>query len=502
MKNTSHIGYLALCFLFCFGVAEHIFSADDLNISAKDIKSVELKPFITDVNVSDVNTTKTATSNPDPNRFATIDSNITKTSDDNSLLSDSLSSNKPQEINATLKDSVKAAVKINYRVKYAKELVLQSKHQVDEARGDLYPKVDLTVSKTRKGTKGYNTQEYLENVGDVTVTYDVFDFGKLVSTVDRTKLTLREQEMKLKGTLEEEVNKIIKAYLDVVYGRLSLSANQRNFERLLKILEIVKIKRDLGAATAGDESSIQASVSNARTLLINTESAYNNAKDYYEFLIGTSTESMNPYETKFDIPLQKFDGLLQEIRSQNTDLNIIKTKIRGKQKELDIHRADTLPKVTLSISNNRKYRYDWVDPTQNGNNRESIAELTLTYNLFDGGKSEAKKSRLLSEVTGYTFDLEYTALDTKWNSQKLYNSVQTNKRTAETLDNEINASRRMVDAYWERFRLSSQDLVTLLQAQRQLNTAELEKLRSEKTMYVDYFDLLTKRGRLLEYFGM
>jgi hypothetical protein len=40
-----------------------------------------------------------------------------------------------------------------------------------------------------------------------------------------------------------------------------------------------------------------------------------------------------------------------------------------------------------------------------------------------------------------------------------------------------------------------------LQAQRQVNTAELEKLRSEKTRIIDYFNLLTKQGKLLEYFG-
>jgi outer membrane protein, adhesin transport system len=532
------IRYVALCSMLCVGVFCQALVTANLDENITEVKVVELKPFVQDDNLTatakqvteddnltasakqvvqdenvtveakiENNTTTISIAN-DPGRFVSIDANLTKSTDENNSLEPTptttatTAKNSAIEINATLKDCIKAAVKINYRVKQVKEQVLQARHQVSEARADLFPKVDITVSKTRKGTKGYNSQEYLESQGDITLTYDVFDFGMLDSTVDKQKITLKEQEMRLKGTLEEEVNKAIKAYMDVVYSKLSLAANQANFERLQKILEIVKIKRELGAATMGDESSIQASVSNAKTLLINTESSYNNAKDYYEFLVGTNAESLTPYETNFDVQLQKFDGLFSEIRTQNTDLSIIKAKIKGKQKELEIHRADNLPKVTLTISNNRKYRTDWYEPTQNGNNRESIAELALVYNLFDGGKAQAKTSRLLSEVSGLTFGLEYTALDTKWNSQKLYNSVLTNRRTLTTLNSEINASKKMVDAYWERFRLSSQDLVTLLQAQRQLNTAELEKLRSEKTMYVDYFDLLTKRGRLLEYFGM
>ena len=107
----------------------------------------------------------------------------------------------------------------------------------------------------------------------------------------------------------------------------------------------------------------------------------------------------------------------------------------------------------------------------------------------------------MSEASERGYNLEYTSKDLKWNTQKLYNSVQTNTNTLKTLQDEIVSSEKMADAYWERFRLSSQDLVTLLQAQRQVNSAELEKLRSEKTRIVDYFNLLTKQGKLLEYFG-
>ena len=108
----------------------------------------------------------------------------------------------------------------------------------------------------------------------------------------------------------------------------------------------------------------------------------------------------------------------------------------------------------------------------------------------------------MSEVSGLAFNLEYLTKETKWNSQKLFNSVTTNTKALESLDMEIGASEKMANAYWEKFRLSSQDLVTLLQAQRQLNAAELEKLKSEKARIVDYFNLLAKRGKLLEYFGL
>ena len=155
------------------------------------------------------------------------------------------------------------------------------------------------------------------------------------------------------------------------------------------------------------------------------------------------------------------------------------------------------------MTNSRRFRDDMLksaSPSE-GMNNDFIAEVTFSLNLYDGGKTEARAARIMSEASALVYNLEYTKQDTKWNSQKLFNSVQTNTKTIDTLTTEIDASNKMADAYWEKFRLSSQDLVTLLQAQRQVNNAELEKLRSEKSRVVDYFSLLAKQGKLIEHFG-
>ena len=407
----------------------------------------------------------------------------------------------PDENSATLKKAVKTAMESNYRIRQAQERITQAEYSTKEAQADFLPQVDVSATGTAKETKGFDTQNYGQTRGDAVVTYNLYSSGMHTENIERTKITKREQEERLKGTYEEEISKAIDAYFSVAYGKLSVDVNRKNYEKLLKILEIVKIKRELGAATLGDESSIQASVSNAKTALINTESAYNNARDYYEFLTNSKIELLSPYETAFDIELSPFDTVFDEIKSRNTDLTILEIQIKGKQKDVVINNATKGPKIDFSMTNSKRYKNDYLSPDALKNNSDFIGELTISYHFYDGGRTEAKSAKLLSEVSGLVYNLEYTKQDTKWNSQKLFNSVQTNSRTIETLTTEIDASRRMSDAYWEKFRLSSQDLVTLLQAQRQVNSAELEKLRSEKTRLIDYFALLAKQGKLIEYFN-
>lgn len=60
----------------------------------------------------------------------------------------------------------------------------------------------------------------------------------------------------------------------------------------------------------------------------------------------------------------------------------------------------------------------------------------------------------------------------------------------------------MVASYWESFRNGEQDLHVLLQSQRQLNTAELDWIKSQQDSMKDFFDILSLSGELLSYFAI
>ena len=483
--------------------------------SLKELKKVYSEAYIT----------KTYKAKFDEKALKLIDSNVSvdlntsaeslvdsnKTDVSVPLLSNTIDSNATDSNNSkidtklvnfvTLQDDVKTSIESNFIVKQAKERIKQADQMVREAQGDFLPQVTLSADAMRRKNNGFDVQDYSQGEYGAVLSYNLFSSGKHLAQYNKNKIVKKEQEEKYKGTVQEEINKLIDAYCSVVYGKLAVEVNKRNYDKLIEVYEIVKKKRELGAATNGDESSISASVSNAKTAMTNTESAYNNAKDYYEFLIDKKMDQLTPYEQGFDIKVDNFEKIFDEIKTNNTDLNIIRAHIDEKRKDLLINKASDLPSLDLTLSDTRRYRKDFGSKPLDGGNSDLLGQITLTYNLYTGGKTQAKTARIMSETTDNIYDLEYTTKQTKWDSQKLYNSVITNTKTLTTLSSEISESQKMTDAYWERFRLASQDLVILLQAQRQVNTAELEKLKSEKTRIIDYFNLLTKQGKLLEYFG-
>lgn len=74
----------------------------------------------------------------------------------------------------------------------------------------------------------------------------------------------------------------------------------------------------------------------------------------------------------------------------------------------------------------------------------------------------------------------------KWNLEKLYTSLTSLLSNLDNVENEVNASKRMVESYWESFRNGEQDLHVLLQGQRQLNTAELDWIKSQQDSMKDF----------------
>ncbi len=126
--------------------------------------------------------------------------------------------------------------------------------------------------------------------------------------------------------------------------------------------------------------------------------------------------------------------------------------------------------------------------------------VNLNHTLYDGNSRDAAHARLLSEVTGLRHRLEDDRRKLRWEATQLFNTLNSIDEAIANTQEEIAANREMVETYWERFYQASQDLETLLQAQRQLNTAELTLSNQLQNRVLDFFTLKKLKGILLDHF--
>ncbi len=397
-----------------------------------------------------------------------------------------------------LKNVIYIALDTNYAAKESKERISQYIYRTRESRAGALPYLSLTTSgdRTRKYSESDDVEQYSGYSATIKATQNLYDWGVNKHNQKMYIFQTEENRFKHQGVLENEIIKVAEAYMGVVYESKALEILQENMGILQKILDIVSIKSKEGAATQAEESSIRANVADANKTLVKQESKYIDAVSYYEFITNISTEEAFPYQNHFDIFTESFDESFEKIKSRNSGVMATKEAVNSKSEELKSVSAEKRPRLDLIGSHTNSETWNGGD----GRVQDSSMKLQITKDLYDGGENESKKKRIYSEISELEYKMERQLKELKWDAKKLYNSVKTLDDALANSKTQLDATEDMVNSYWEKFQLSSQDLNILLTAQRSLYETKIDRLAYKKNQIIDYFKLLAMKGELLEYF--
>lgn len=431
-------------------------------------------------------------------------------------LSPSTAEKKPQETKNTqdtnetnvkieLIDAVLQAVSISYKIKASREKMIQAKHNIDIAYGSYLPSLDATYTKIRTQERPgnltpeqvYASSKYFDDEKyALTLSQNIYAGGETQNDIQRLKALYSVARTDFERLLEDEITKAITSYIDVVFTKDSVEANKKNMEALETIFEIVNAKYEAGALSIGELSSIEASVSNAKSQLSKTNSKYNNALEYYKFITGELFKNTTPYEKIVHVDVTPLESVLESIPEKNSAIKSYNYSILSKKFNLKKNEAAFKPKVDLVLAAEK------VSDQENFEKVEDsyIAKILVSYNIFNGNKDKNTYLKNFSSIQEVTFEKEAEMQKIKWELEKLYTSITSLQENLSNVENEVDSSRKMVSSYWESFRNGEQDLHVLLQGQRQLNAAELALVQSQQDTMKDYFSILKHSGGLLAYF--
>lgn len=407
-----------------------------------------------------------------------------------------------------LLDAVLQALSTSYKVMSSREKMLQAKHNIDIAIGNYYPSIDASYSlgktELRPGIKKDDnktyekTKYYGDEVYSLTLSQNLYAGGETENEIEKLKADYLVSKADFEKLLEDEVLQAVTSYMDVVFARESLEANRKNIEKLETIHEIVKVKFDAGALSVGELSNIAASVANAKSQLSRTNSSFSNALEYFKFLTGEAFSKMYPYEKITQIKISSLDQLIENAMKKNTTLRAFNYEILSSKYNIKKLKANFKPKVDFVVGAEKVTDKEDFNTVENS----YMAKLKVSYNLYNGGKDQTQYLKAFSATQQKVYEKEAEVRKIKWELEKLYTSLNSLQHNLSNIENEVKASDRMVNSYWEGFRHGEQDLYLLLQGQRQLNTAELDFIKSQRDSMKDFFSILYLSGELLPYFSI
>lgn len=399
---------------------------------------------------------------------------------------------------STLKQVLDVALQKDYIIKQAREKVTQMKYRKKEAEASYYPGLNANADYTRKMKyeTGVNQNFFDEANGGLESRQMLFDGGVVSNNVERFDRLKKSENSKFHNTMMEQAQTVAKAYLGVVFDTQAVKVNIENMDKLAKILENVRIKVQSGAASMTEESSIAASFADANKTLVKAKSKLVDSINYFEYVTGVSTNEMMPYENSFPIQLSTFQEEFGDIEKNSPKLKSLKYVSKSKVSELNSAKAEYMPKLDLVSDLTTSQSMGGGD----GYKKDGRIGVEATFKIFDGYARNSKIARIQSELRESIYSLEQERKKLKWDTEKLYNSVMTLGETLQTSRTELESREQQVEAYWNKFRLSTQDINVLLAAQKLLRDIKLDRLNYLKNRMLDYFKLLSFQDRLIEYF--
>src|SRR5574344_1843548 len=402
----------------------------------------------------------------------------------------------------SLMDVVLETISNSDLLKASREKVIQSELKLKDAIAGYYPTLNLESETGRTKSTSYGSSEKYKYYDDRNLKFilsqNIYSGLETTNTIKSLEKKLSVEKNQYEILLQEQITKAIKAYFDVVFSHKSVLASERNMIKLNKILEIITIKYNNGAATIGDLTAIKANVSNSETQLTKVKSKLTESMKYYEYIVGEKYYQTLPYEKNFNINISSFDLLYERALTRNSTILNYYNLIESEKFNLKSKESSFSPKLDFEVSlDNILDQEDYK-----GREQDLNAKLKFTMNLYNGGKDQNKILTSYSSIRALNFELNEEQKKLKWNIAKLFTSIQSTNESLKSNISEIVSLRKMVDAYWEEFNLGQQDLQSLLQGYKQLNSAEIELIKNESSNTIDLFSLLGYTGDLLSFFDL
>ena len=399
-----------------------------------------------------------------------------------------------------LKDAILISLNRSNKILALREKVIQQKHKVETKLANFKPNITLyanggyTYIHTRSNTD--NEDSYPSGDLQLSINENIYAGGKHINELRKEEAILKSESAKFRSKVEEEVLKIIEAYLDLYYQKRAIDIEKKNMKSLQKILEIVKIKEKNGATTKGDLNNIESKVENASNSLVKVVSKYQNSLAFYQYFVGKENANKIPSEGKFLFKEYKKEDLLKIGEKKNAKLQINRYKIEAQKFDLYAKKSAFYPKLDFIISAKEKFSDGVNDPYRD---EKASAMLSLSYNLYKGGSDRAKVESSFSKIR----ELQYKYIDilesTKYNILQLFENINSLKESIKHTSNEVKANKKVTSSYWNAFKYGNQDIQALLLAQRALNRSQQDELKESKNYMMGYFKLLAQSGELLEF---
>jgi len=363
------------------------------------------------------------------------------------------------------------------------------------AEGGWRPSIDLQAS------TGYYNEDSRDNSNEpnsydstrleLSLTQNLFNGYDTTYQIDQTEAQLKAALYDVYDTADNIGLRAIQAYLEVIKQR---RLYQLSIENVAAHEEILAQIRDRNLYGVGRLSQLQQTEGRLARAQASQIAQQNNLEDAATRLHQILGRYVDPFElSEPDLPAtprEELDLLIDQALADHPAIQVAKSNIEAAQSDYRRSLKTRYPNLDLRLATETGEDLEGID----GNNDETSIVLNLSYNLYRGGRNDAEQQKKISAVyeqKEFAARVRRQVINTlrlSWTADDLL------VRQLRFLNAHVVKAGQTVESYKEEFFIGQRDLIDLLDAENELNTA--------KNQYTEArYDSMEARYRIYEGIG-
>ena len=375
------------------------------------------------------------------------------------------------DLSAMVADSISAHPEVKEKVHAYRKVVSD---QTIAASG-WRPSVDLQASTGYYDTESPSTNndsvDYNASSVELSVTQNLFNGYDTTNQVAQTKARANAALYDVYDTADNIGLRATQTYLEVLKQRRLYQLAIDNVVAHDKILTQIRDRNRSGVGRRSQLQQTEGRLARAQASLIAQENNLADAATQLHQILGRYVDPEYLSEPELpELPQDTLDDLIDQALIDHPAMRVADSNIVAAQSDYRRSLKTRYPNIDLRLATEYGNNLD-SDDGLDGSSEETSLMLNFTYNLYSGGKNGAESQKKVSAVyeqKEFAANVRRQVINTlrlSWTADDLL------VRQLVFLNNHVVKAGQTVESYREEFFIGQRDLLDLLDAENELNSA-------------------------------
>ncbi|WP_169752765.1 TolC family protein [Campylobacter mucosalis] len=405
----------------------------------------------------------------------------------------------------TITEAIKTALAENPTIKESEYNYLQVGKDLHIAKNAYYPTLDAA------GSVGYEKKVYDEGRGidkkkgdgrvsnaSLTLVENIYNGGADKNRINSQSARLDSAAYTVAQKADRLSLDLVNAYLQLIHTKKIVDIESENVKSHERIYTQIKDRAQSGFGVASEERQAGSRYTLAQSNLIAAQNNYEDAVSTFEKLYGKKVDADRLVMPEFNLPLPTNEMEFQEkamlcnpsILIQRSNIAMVESVVKEKN-------APFLPKLDLEVSGQYDHSNVLYD---NYEDKKLDVLLRLRYNLYNKGIDKLDKEKSQLAVSQEQQALDALTRELKESLKFSWQNYNLEQKKMAYLNEHVEYAKATLDSYQDEFRIGRRDLINLLDAETEYNTALKEILKTEIAIRYAQYRILDNMGLIADSF--